>query len=550
MQPSNSNLKATAECALPQTYKELCAFLGLVDHHQRFIKGCAHIVQPLNDLLTGEGAKRKYEHVALSEDALKAFKALKWVCMTAPILVFADYTKPFLLEMDAAKDGLGAVLSQKQADGWYHPVIYNSRALTPHEKNYHSTKLEFLALKWAVTKHFKEYLLYQPFLVKTDNNPLTYIMMTPKLDATGHWWVGALACFNFKMEYQKGYDNTVADILSQVISQLDPDTVKSILDGVAIGAVHRAETHDPAVVESEHCVEQEVHVTTGCTLIQVHVMDWAETPREDPMLRALLDWLKAQKRTDLKALLVKQASSKKGRMILRNQQNFVVHQGALYLQSMPKGKTKNLLLFVVLKAHHIAALNGCHRDASHQGCNHTLSLLREHFWWATMWKSIKNCMHCLQHKGELPKVPLHPIVATAPLDLLHVDFTSIKITMELNQPPGVANVLVFQDHFMKHIMAYVTANQTAKTVTKFLYQGYISIFGALARFLSNQGANFMSSIIDELCALPGVKRLWTMPYYLQTNGLMERSHETIIQMIRKLGKDKKADWPGHLAEIV
>ena len=59
-------------------------------------------------------------------------------------------------------------------------------------------------LKWAITEHFKEYLLYQPFLVKTDNNPLTYIMTTPNLDATGHQWVGALAKFNFWLEYQKG----------------------------------------------------------------------------------------------------------------------------------------------------------------------------------------------------------------------------------------------------------------------------------------------------------------------------------------------------------
>ena len=124
--------------------------------------------------------------------------------MSSPVLAFADYTKDFLLKMDASKEGLGAVLSQKQADRHYHPVAYGSQALTAHEKNYHSTKLEFLALKWAIMEHFKEYLLYQPFLVKTDNNPLTYIMTTPNLDATGHQWVGALAKFNFQLEYQKG----------------------------------------------------------------------------------------------------------------------------------------------------------------------------------------------------------------------------------------------------------------------------------------------------------------------------------------------------------
>ena len=86
--------------------------------------------------------------------------------MSSPVLAFADYTKDFLLEMDASKEGLGTVLSQKQADGQFHLVAYGSWALPAHEKNYHSTKLEFLAFKWAIMQHFKEYLLYQPFLVK------------------------------------------------------------------------------------------------------------------------------------------------------------------------------------------------------------------------------------------------------------------------------------------------------------------------------------------------------------------------------------------------
>ena len=122
---------------------------------------------------------RKSEWVLLSEDTLEAFQALKQVCMSTSILAFAHYTKVFLLKTDTSKEGQGAVLSQKQADGWYHPVAYGSQALTAHEKYYHSTKLEFLVLKWAITEHFKEYLLYQPFLVRTDHNPLTYIMTTP-----------------------------------------------------------------------------------------------------------------------------------------------------------------------------------------------------------------------------------------------------------------------------------------------------------------------------------------------------------------------------------
>ena len=132
------------------------------------------------------------------------FEALKQACMNISVLAFTDYTKDFLLETNASKEGLGAVLSQKEEDGQFHLVAYGSWALTTHEKNYHSMMLEFLALKWAIMEHFKEYLLYQPFLVKTDNNPLTYIMTTPNLDATGHQWVGALAKYDFCLEYQKG----------------------------------------------------------------------------------------------------------------------------------------------------------------------------------------------------------------------------------------------------------------------------------------------------------------------------------------------------------
>ena len=120
--------------------------------------------------------------------------------------------------------------SQKQDDGQYHPVAYVSRGLKGGESRYHSSKLEFLALKWAVTDQFKEYLQYQPFLVRTDNNPLTYVMTMPNLDAIGHRWVAAMAGYNFEIEYVWGSDNKVADALSRVGQRLNKDAVKELLD--------------------------------------------------------------------------------------------------------------------------------------------------------------------------------------------------------------------------------------------------------------------------------------------------------------------------------
>ena len=183
--------------------------------------------------------------------------------MNSSVLALVDYTKNFLLKMDASKEGLGAVHSLKQEDGWFHPVASSSWALTTHQKNYHSIKLDFLALKWTIIEHFKEYLLYQPFLVKTDNNPLTYIMTTPNLDATGHQWMRALAKFNFWLEYQKGEDNAVADALSWITTHLGPEAVQAILDGATIGASWRAEGKDPAIIEGDQQKEKEVWVTAG-----------------------------------------------------------------------------------------------------------------------------------------------------------------------------------------------------------------------------------------------------------------------------------------------
>ena len=257
----------------------------------------------MNEHLAREGVSRKSEWVLLSKDALEAFQALRQACKSSPILPFANYTKDFLLKTDASKEGLGALLSQKQADGHYHPVAYSSWALTAHEKSYLSTKLEFVALKWTITEHFKEYLLYQPFLVRTDNNPLMYIMTTPNLDATSHWWVGALAKFNFQLEYQKGWDNVVADVQSWITTHLSLEVIQSILDGVTIGATQRAEGDDPAIVEGDHKIEKEVHIATGQVPVEMHVTNLATAQREDPELDAVLHWLEAKKKIGLRILL-------------------------------------------------------------------------------------------------------------------------------------------------------------------------------------------------------------------------------------------------------
>ena len=230
MKPGEEGLKSIAEMAPPKNYTEIRRFLGATGFFRRFIKNYAHIARPLNDLLEGEASKWKAQPVDLTPEAVEAFDLLKTKCVTALVLAFANFEKPFLLETNASSCGLGAVLSQKQDDDKYHPVTYASQELKGGEKKYHSSKLEFLALKWAMTDQFKEYLWYRPFTMSTDNNLLTYVMTTPNLDAIGHWWVTAMAGYNMTIENLKGTDKKVADLMSRVPERLDLETVTVLLN--------------------------------------------------------------------------------------------------------------------------------------------------------------------------------------------------------------------------------------------------------------------------------------------------------------------------------
>ena len=267
MEPGTEGLKGIAEIAPPATYTQVRKLLGATGYFRHFIKGYAKIAKPLNDLLQGENSKLKSHLVGLPPDTLAAFQELKMNCLTVPVLAFADFKKPFLLETNASIEGLGAVLSQEQDDGRYHPVAYASSGLKGGKLKYHSSKLEFLALKWAMTKQFREYLQYQPFLVRTDNNPLTYVLTMPNLDAVRHRWVAAMAGYNFEIQYIRGSDNKVADALNHVRGHLDEDDVKELLDQSAIKELLSHTTHygmpwaesdDPRVTQEHEKTEGEI----------------------------------------------------------------------------------------------------------------------------------------------------------------------------------------------------------------------------------------------------------------------------------------------------
>ena len=178
-----------------------------------------------------------------------------------------------------------------------------------------------------------------------------------------------------------------------------------------------------------------------------------------------------------------------------------------------------------------------------------LVLAQECFWWPMMVEDshtlVRGCQWCCAFKGVISKVPLCPIWAHVPLELIHVDFTSVKSTMELNKPAPLCQECPCH-HRSLYLIHSGHGNQRPdhQDYHENTLQEVYAVFGVLAKILSNRGANFTSTLVEELCAVFGIQKCRTTSYPAQCNGQVECFHQTLFCMIGKLASDKKPTQTG------
>ena len=366
-----------------------------------------------------------------------------------------------------------------------------------------------------------------------------------------------------KLEYLKGSDNKVVDALSWVSTQkLDEETVTELLNYARNGSAPRAEMANIHVIEEGEHVDQEV-IVWYTQIVKQHKnfrnlanQDWVRAQSKDPIIPHVIKWLQRLRKDHrkLKEYLVGVASDYENCFYVARQKEFTLQDNLLYFQVTPTNSQDTALVFVVPTADQQAAIDGCHRSVGHQGCDRTLSLMKEQFWWPGMsqalLKAVANCGRCIQYdtKGQLP--PMQPIICTEPMELVHIDYIGMEVTIATDKKPIVWNVLVVIDHFTRYVQAFITKNHTARTMARVLYNNYFSVFGFPQRLMSDQETEFCGKVIAAMCSLLSIEKICTTPYHPQTNGSAERVHQTLQRMIGKLDLEKRKKWPAHIGSII
>ena len=387
-------------------------------------------------------------------------------------------------------------------------------------------------------------------------------MTTPNLDALGHRWVSALANFQMSIEYVQGADNKVTDALSHVKDWLSPEAVKELIDFAQNNTpVERAEVDNPTLIAEEEALDHEVVIQSRVLMAkrqvpkQVSTEYWIKLQKRDAIISHVRGWMLrsyANKRTLSQYLLGKVPDDIRQAYACR-QQDLVMSHNLLYMKAAAHNARDVTLAFVVPAIKRRAAIDGCHRDSGHQGRAHTLSLLRERFWWPRMQvettMAIKNCGQCRLFEGQDQQPELYTVEASEPLDLVHIDFVSMETTVPAMKKPIVQKVLVVIDHFTRYVQAYPVDNEQAETVADTLYNKYFCTFGFPRWLMSNQAQAFVGKVLGKLCQQLQVEKVRTSPYHPQSNGQVERVHQTLMRMIGKLDTLKKKRWPEHIASI-
>ncbi|KAJ8359452.1 hypothetical protein SKAU_G00159770 [Synaphobranchus kaupii] len=442
-----------------------------------------------------------------------AFDQLRVALTEAPVLAYPDAQRPFIVDTDASNTGLGAVLSQEDEDG-ERVVAYYSRALGKAERNYCVTRRELLAVVRAL-HHFRPYLQGSHFLLRTDHASLTWLLNFKDPEGQVARWLEQLQGY-FEIRHRAGRLHGNADALSR---------------------------RPCAAQECRYCSRQEERDQVS--------PDVAVVQETDSTLGKVRGWLEAGQRPERSVV---SAESPELKSYYSLYSSLVQRDGLLYRRWQAPGRGSDILQLLVPRALRPDVLRLVHGSvgAGHFGNNKTLHRLRGKFHWPGCRHNVKLHVHCCDsctaQKGpsQCSRAPLQQHLVGAPMERVGVDVLGPFLVTD----SGNRYILVAMDYFTKWPEAFAIPDQSAATMAERLVEEMFTRFGAPAELHSDQGRNFESQLMAEVCKRLGVTKTRTTPLHPQSDGLVERFNRTLATQLAILASQHQRDWDRHLPLVL
>ena len=479
VKPDPSRIKPVSEFPKPSTTKDVRSFLGLCSYYRRFIKGFANIANPLNSLL------QKSKSFVWENKQEESFLTLKKCLTTAPILAIFTPGLPISIHTDASGYGIGAVILQKHGE-MERVVAYASRTLSKAERNYSTTERECLAVVWATIK-FRPYLFGASFTIVTDHHALCWLANLKDPSGRLARWAMRMQEFDFTICFKSGKKHLDADSLSRCPIDIPDDNIK-----ICIVDKNKIEDKDEAYMEN---------------------------------LKKILN-----KATDSNESIKENFKLENNYLFKRNPKPF--GQSWLLIPSKPERKN-------ILETYH------SHPTSGHLGIARSFSRISSRFFWPSLFKDVENFVrtcHLCQTRKKPPTAPLgylQPIPPTSvPYEKIGIDLVGpFPVTKKKNKW-----IVTTMDYHTKYLEAEALVSATAERVASFVLRKIILRHGAPKIIISDRGAQFMSKLLNELMKQSNIGHNPTTAYHPQTNGLTERVHRTLADMLSMYTNEWHTNW--------
>lgn len=508
-------ITAVKDWPIPHTKKQLRSFLGFCSYYRKFVRGFSLIAKPLF-ALTENQIKFIWK-----DECSNAFEKLKLMLSSSSVLSFPKGKGQFILDTDASNIGIGAVLSQVQGEKEM-VIAYYSRVLTKAERNYCVTRRELLAIVDAI-KFFRHYLLGRRFLIRTDHISLKWLLSFKDLEGQLARWLERLQEFDFEVQHRKGESHKNADGLSRRLCE-------------TFGCEYCTRVEERSYSKIEKTVARLV-------LQGENLEEWQKDQEEDPNIAIIIQGKRKGTRPPRSDLTTHEISAQ---IYWSYWDALILQDGILYKKWEAPNLKSSFLQLIVPRKRVKQILEEIHDSPSggHFGVNKTLEKVRKRFYWATYKQDIENwcksCKVCISRKGPTGK-------GKSPMQVYNVGNPFERIQMDILGPLPITSsgnkyLIVIIDCFTKWVEAFPLKNIRARTVAEIFVNEFISRHGVPLEVHTDQGKNFESKLFAELMEILGIRKTRTTPLHPQSDGQVERQHQTILNYLAKYISQNQKDW--------